>query len=108
VGAELERVTQPTLDVLEVLLAADDFELHGWAVIRATGRAGPTVYKVLERLTEIGWVTRRWEDQPADANRPRRRFYRLTPDGLERARAVLSERRAHRAPNWQPRFGGAV
>jgi len=91
--SSIERVTQPTLDVLEALLAADRLELHGWAIMKTTKRAGPTVYKVLDRLAEAGWVTRSWEEQPPDANRPRRRLYRLTADGCSRARALLAQRR---------------
>lgn len=49
------RVTNPLLDVLTVLLEAfedDRRELHGWAIMKATARSGPTVYG----------VTGRWED----------------------------------------------
>jgi PadR family transcriptional regulator, regulatory protein PadR len=104
--SSLERITQPTLDVLEALLAAERLELHGWAIMKTTGRAGPTVYKVLERLAEAGWVTRSWEEQPPDANRPRRRLYRLTPDGSSRAQELLVQRRRVRFGR-QPRVLGA-
>jgi PadR family transcriptional regulator, regulatory protein PadR len=89
------RVTGPLLDVLEVFLQAlaDDQELHGWAIMKATKRAGPTVYGVLDRLEDAGWVTGRWEDQPADANTPRRRLYRLSPTGAAAARDLLAARR---------------
>src|SRR5829696_7374536 len=89
------RVTGPLLDVLEVFLQAlaDDQELHGWAIMKATKRAGPTVYGVLDRLEDAGWITGRWEDQPADANTPRRRLYRLSPTGAVAARELLAARR---------------
>jgi PadR family transcriptional regulator, regulatory protein PadR len=89
------RVTGPLLDVLEVFLQAfaDDQELHGWAIMKATKRAGPTVYGVFDRLEDAGWITGRWEDQPPDTNTPRRRFYRLTPDGVVAARDLLAARR---------------
>jgi PadR family transcriptional regulator PadR len=89
------RVTGPLLDVLEVFFQAliDDRELHGWAIVKTTKRAGPTVYGVLDRLEDAGWVTGRWEDQPPNANTPRRRLYRLTPTGASEARAVLADRR---------------
>jgi len=102
-------VTQPTLDVLEALLNAGGSELHGWVIIKETGRAGPTVYRVLERLREAGLVECRWEDLVVEANRPRRRFYRLTPNGVERARALLWERRRWQATvTWRPGLGGAL
>jgi hypothetical protein len=40
------RVTNPLLDVVEVLLEAfdnDRRELHGWAIMKAAARSGPTV-----------------------------------------------------------------
>ena len=46
-----------------------------------------------ERL--IAWLESRWED-PAEheaAGRPRRRYYRFTPDGAERARLALEPAR---------------
>ena len=89
------RVTGPLLDVLEVFLQAlsKDQELHGWAILKATKRAGPTVYGVLDRLEDAGWIIGRWEDQPPNANTPRRRLYRLTPNGAVAARDLLADRR---------------
>ncbi len=84
------RVTRPLLQVLAALNAAD--EVHGWAIAKDTGRGGPTVYKLLDRLAAEGWVSARWEpvddDGPA---RPRRRYYRLTERGRERSAVLLAE-----------------
>ena len=94
------RVTGPLLDVLEVFLQAlaDDQELHGWAIMKATKRAGPTVYGVFDRLEDAGWITGRWEDQPPNANTPRRRLYRLTPTGAVAAHDLLAARRPATGP----------
>jgi DNA-binding PadR family transcriptional regulator len=100
------RITQATLDVIEALLDADGFNLHGWAIMKATNRAGPTVYKILERLAHAGWVSAEWEDQIDEPNRPRRRFYRLTTDGAVRARALLADRRPEAVARLRPAFGG--
>lgn len=89
----LGRITGPTLDVLEALLASDDLEAHGWAITKVTKLGGPTVYKILERLEGTGLVTARWEELAPEANRPRRRLYKLTPTGVVRAENVLAERR---------------
>ena len=106
------RVTGPLLDVLEVFLQAfsDDKELHGWAILKATKRAGPTIYGVLDRLEDAGWVTGRWEDQPPNTNTPRRRLYRLTGDGVAAARDLLASRRpaASTQPTRQPQPGLAA
>lgn len=101
-----ERVTQPTLDVLEALLGAEDFELHGWAIIKGTKRAGPTVYKILERLAGAELLSERWEELGPDDNRPRRRFYKLTPNGIAHARQLLAERRPQTASRWGRLLGG--
>jgi PadR family transcriptional regulator len=106
------RVTNPLLDVLEVLLQAfgDKAELHGWAIMKATKRSGPTVYGVLDRLEEAGWVSGQWEAQHPEPNKPRRRFYHLTGSGVAAARDLLAARRPEAlqrsprpgpvAPNW--------
>jgi PadR family transcriptional regulator PadR len=105
VTATPTRITPPLLDVLEAFLAADA-ELHGWAIIKASHRGGPTVYKILERLAELGWVTSRWEDRPTEPNKPRRRYYRLTGQGAQRAQALLAERRPQRSGlPARPAFG---
>ncbi|MFI6483753.1 PadR family transcriptional regulator [Nonomuraea sp. NPDC050663] len=93
--AGIERVTGPTLDVLEALLRAHqkDEELHGWAIIKATRRNGPTVYRALDRLHEAGWIERRWEELEPDNPGPRRRYYSLTGEGVPAARELLEQRR---------------
>lgn len=105
--AGLERITQPTLDVLEVLVAAfdGDEKIHGWAIMKKTKRSGPTVYNVLDRLEDARWITGEWEELEPGANRPRRRFYRLTGEGVPAARALLAERRPAAAK--RPTFGFA-
>jgi PadR family transcriptional regulator PadR len=106
---EPTRITAPFLDVVEAFINAAGDELHGWAIIKASGRGGPTVYKILERLTEMGWVTARWDAEPAALNKPRRRYYKLTGDGARRARQLLSERRpanGNVVRGLRPAFGG--
>jgi PadR family transcriptional regulator PadR len=100
------RVTGPLLDVIEVFLRASGDnadELHGWAIMKATKRSGPTVYGVLDRLEDMGWITGRWEDQHPEPSKPRRRFYRLTPTGVIGAQQILRDRRprALRRPQLQ-------
>lgn len=89
-----ERVTGPLLDVLEVLLQAlkERAELHGWAIAKMTNRSGPTIYGVIDRLEDAGWLSGRWEDNP-QPNKPRRKLYTLTPTGAVEARSILVQRR---------------
>ena len=99
------RVTRPLLDVLEVFLQAfeESAQLHGWAISKATLRSGPTVYQIIDRLEDAGWVTGRWEEQQPDQNRPRRRLYQLTPTGAAQARELIASRR----PEAASRLGAA-
>jgi PadR family transcriptional regulator PadR len=86
------RVTPATLDVMEALLGPDD-ELYGLRIAQNAKRKTGSVYPILLRLEETGWVESFWETPEQSARGPRRRFYRLTPDGLGRARALLVEHR---------------
>lgn len=89
------RVTRPLLAVAEVLVQAfdEDAEVYGWSILKATGLSGPTVYGVLDRLEDAGWIIGRWEDGHPEPSKPRRRFYRLTPTGVVAVRDLLAERR---------------
>jgi len=86
--------------VLEALVeaAAHGEDLHGWAIMKSTGRHGPTVYGVLDRLEDAGWITGVFEESNPVPGRPPRRFYRLTPDGVARAEQLLVTRRPASAP----------
>jgi hypothetical protein len=79
------RVTDPLLEVLDVLVAADD-SLHGWAIMK-----------------ETQWVECWWEDEADAADRagerenvPRRRYYRLSAEGMAKAPVLLAERAPRR------------
>jgi PadR family transcriptional regulator PadR len=89
------RFTDATLDVLEVLLSEDD-ELYGLKIAKAIARPTGSVFPILARLEQLGWLVSEWEDTEPTARGPRRRFYRLSPDGRAEARTVLTERRTVR------------
>ena len=92
----LQRIGKATVDVLEVLLGADE-PRWGLEIIKLTGRPSGSVYPLLDRLERAGWVTSVWDDD-AERRGPRRRMYRLTAEGATEARKVV----ARAAP--QPRF----
>jgi PadR family transcriptional regulator PadR len=49
------------------------------------------VHPILARLGRVGWMeSRREEIDPRAEGRPARRYYRLTPDGMELARSALA------------------
>lgn len=74
------RLTTPTRMVLDVLMATADDPPWGYKICDLSGLGSGTVYPILERLEQAGWIEGAWETgQPAD--RPRRRFYTLTGSG---------------------------
>lgn len=84
----LSRITAATIDVLAVLDANRE-PCWGLLVIKSSGRPAGSVYPILERLEQAGWVTSTWE---ADDSRPgpRRRYYELTDEGSAAAKSALS------------------
>lgn len=96
--AGIERVTRPLLNILDVFLDAyaQGAELHGYGIAKQTKHSGPTVYGVLDRLEDAGWIVGHWEDEHPDGNKPRRMLWRLTPNGVVEARQLLAERGAQR------------
>jgi PadR family transcriptional regulator PadR len=88
---------------------------YGLDLCDTTGLPSGTIYPILARLEQYGWVESDWEDPEAHISegRPRRRYYRLTRDGAEFAGDALREitqaqRSAARA--WRvpaPGTGGA-
>ena len=95
-------MTIPTQLVLHALLTDPAKELYGVEIGAAAGLPSGTVHPILARLETVGWLTSRWEDiNPRTEGRPARRYYQLTPDGLELAGAALA--RAYTAsarPAW--------
>jgi DNA-binding PadR family transcriptional regulator len=88
-------MTIPTQRVLEALLTDPGRELYGIEIGDAAALRSGTVHPILARLEGVGWLESRWEDvDPSAAGRPPRRYYRLTADGVESARAALA--RAYR------------
>jgi len=103
----LSRITPATLDVLEVLLD-DKAEHYGLAIARQAGLATGSTFPILARLERIGWATSYWEKADAASRGPRRRFYRLTPEGMAGAYAVIVERRGPKALPWPPPLPGGA
>ncbi|WP_328828947.1 PadR family transcriptional regulator [Streptomyces sp. NBC_00252] len=91
------RLTKPTIAVLETLLSTtDDTPAWGLSICRDADLGPGTVYPILDRLTERGWVTSR-EETSAHPGRPARRFYELTASGRQHATAALEARASRRS-----------
>jgi DNA-binding MarR family transcriptional regulator len=80
------RLTLQGLMVLRCFGDSDSTELPGSEVMKVTGLASGTLYPILFRFEDAGFLTSRWEtDDPVVLGRPRRRFYKLTPKGAQAA-----------------------
>jgi len=87
-------MTVQELLVVRAMLAEPAREMYGLEIRRALELTSGTLHPILARLERDGLLESRWEDiEPTEAGRPRRRYYRLSPSGAERARAEL--KRAH-------------
>jgi DNA-binding PadR family transcriptional regulator len=84
-------MTIPTKLVLHALLAEPEQEMYGIEISQAAGLPSGTVHPMLARLEASGWLESRWEDiDPRREGRPARRYYRLTPTGVQLAREALA------------------
>jgi PadR family transcriptional regulator len=100
------RMTLQTQLVLRALLDQPTAQRYGLELCERTGLPSGTVYPIVARLEQVGWLESEWEDPDAHvaAGRPRRRYYRLTEDGAERGRDALAladrRRRGRPAIGW--------
>lgn len=80
------------LQTIRAMLDEPSREMYGLEICKAAGLPSGTLHPILARLERFGWLESRWEDiEPTAGGRPRRRYYRLSPQGAERARAALEK-----------------
>ena len=85
------RLTIGAMRAMKVIAEAEG-RLAGADLIRATGWASGTMYPLLKRLVEAGWLATIEEKGDASTlGRPLRTFYRFTPEGRQLHRRLLSE-----------------
>jgi DNA-binding PadR family transcriptional regulator len=77
--------------VLTALLSAPDSWRHGYELAKATNLQSGTLYPILMRLAEQGFLDEDW--QPSDTRgRPPRHVYRLSGAGVTAAREAIADR----------------
>jgi PadR family transcriptional regulator PadR len=108
----MQRNRPPSEQAVTVLLAlAEDPTAwrHGYDLCQQTGLKAGTLYPILIRLADRGWLETEWEKE-IPAGRPPRHLYRLTETGLEQANELADKQiqaaRASRA-RLRPRMEGA-
>lgn len=96
------RISGRMLTVLKYLLSDLRSAHSGAEIYAATKISSGTLYPMLARLEEAGWLTSTWEDiNPKEAGRPRRRYYVLTGVGQSNAQAALADLQFYGEPQWQ-------
>lgn len=85
------RLSEPALRVLKVMLDHPAEPLYGLDLMDRAGVKSGTLYPLLARLAEAGWLIGEREDvDPHIAGRPARTYYRLTGLGGREAREALA------------------
>ena len=86
----MTRTRRPSAATLKILnsLAAAPSGLHGYALMQASALASGTLYPILKRLTDRGWLEKNWESGEGDG--PPRRIYTLTDMGRTQLQNYMS------------------
>jgi PadR family transcriptional regulator, regulatory protein PadR len=82
------RFSRQTLTILEALLARPSDWRYGYAISCQSSIPSGTLYPILMRLDELGWLETKWEEA-VPRGRPPRHLYRLSGNGREWAREEL-------------------
>jgi PadR family transcriptional regulator, regulatory protein PadR len=96
------KLSPQALSILTVLCAEPLTWRHGYDIAQETALKSGTLYPILIRLADRGWLEACWEDEQP-AGRPRRHLYRLTSEGLARAGEAIAEVPARARTRGKPR-----
>jgi PadR family transcriptional regulator, regulatory protein PadR len=104
IGFEMTLQTQA---VLRVFLDHPLQEHYGLETSKAAGLPSGSLYPILAKLERAGLLSSDWEQvDPHAVGRPRRRYYKLTPNGAEIAEQALATTLERLSP--QPGRGGRL
>ena len=96
------RLSGPTLTVLRYLMGDVRRARSGAEIHLATKVGSGTLYPMLLRLEDAGWLSSEWENiEPSREGRPRRRYYTITGVGQVRAQEALAPLQWGGSPAWQ-------
>lgn len=85
------KITKQVLQVLHVFRKTPTEPLAGSDIRHQTGLGNSTVYPILCRLEQNGWIESSWEAvDPSIVRRPRKRLYTLTRTGSLQAEAEFN------------------
>ena len=89
----LKRKLSPqTLAVIKYMIDRPKADYYGLELIEATGMPAGTIYPILTRLEEVGWIGGEWESfDRKDKGRRRRRYYVMTAAGKKDGKKYLAD-----------------
>lgn len=90
-----------SLSTVTVLQALASGYAYGFDVMDATSLPSGTVYPILSRLERAGFIRAHWEEAAAarEEKRPARRYYKVTPTGVEVLEEMIERYRALAVPH---------
>lgn len=83
------RVTKPTVSVARYLVGLGANSTYGLEIGQHTGLGSASVYAVLDRFEEYGWVDSEWEVDSARRG-ARRRLYYVTTEGISYLNTLIA------------------
>lgn len=83
------RPSPQTLAVLAVLASQGDHWFYGLEISGATGLKSGSLYPILIRLADRGWLESQWLE-PEKPGRPARHAYRITGAGRTALRTAVA------------------
>jgi hypothetical protein len=97
------RVTVAVAAVLRIFLEEPTAPRYGYDLMNKSGFPSGKLYPILARLRKAGWLDSEMESiDPTIEGRPRRRWYRITADGVAKARVELALLHQQTAvPSWR-------
>jgi PadR family transcriptional regulator, regulatory protein PadR len=84
------RCSPQTLLVLRALSQTSTPWHYGYALSQITGLKSGTLYPILARMHDSGWVETKWESS-SEPGRPPRHLYRLTALGRTEAKRMITQ-----------------
>jgi DNA-binding PadR family transcriptional regulator len=89
----MKRLTRTTTRALIAFVEAPRSWRYGYELMKVANISSGTLYPLLARLAEDGWLESRWEDSQFPG-KPPRQLYRLTATGRVQARHALERAQA--------------
>lgn len=89
----MKRLTRTTTRALAAFLETPGEWRYGYDLMKVAELSSGTLYPLLARLTDEGWLESRWEES-AYPGKPPRQLYRLTPTGHVEAGDALGRAKA--------------